>query len=84
MNVWKGIVGERLIDGLLDEFCRLAHLAGSQIGDDCSGLLLSRFAALLRMNGFEHVGYVADLGCGHVAEDVAIKMHDAPLPTCLG
>jgi hypothetical protein len=56
------------------------HLAGAQFLDDRSRLLLGRFAALLRVNRLEHVGHVADLACRHVAEDIAVKMHDTPLP----
>ena len=40
------------MDGLLDEVRCLAHLAGSQILDDRSCLLLSCLAVLLRVNGF--------------------------------
>jgi hypothetical protein len=32
------------------------------------------------VNGFEHVGYVADLGCRHMAEDIAVKVNHAALP----
>ena len=36
------------------------------------------------MDGFEHVGHLAHLGRRHVAEDVAVEMHDAALPAGLG
>ena len=39
---------------------------------------------LLRMNGFEHVTYVTDLRCRHMAEDIPVKMHHAALPASLG
>ena len=50
------------MDGLLDEIGCLAHLAGPQIVDDCLGLLVGCLAALLGMNGLEHVADLANPG----------------------
>jgi hypothetical protein len=63
VDVGKGVVGQRLVDALLDEVGCLTHLAGPKILDDRSGLLVGGRSALLRMNGFEHVAHVADLCC---------------------
>ena len=72
------------MDSLLDEVGGLAHLAGPQIFDDCSGLPIGRLPALLRMNGLEHVAHFADPCRRHVAEDIPVEMHHATLPACLG
>ena len=72
------------MDGLLDELGCLAHLAGSQIFDDCFGLPFGCLSALLRMNGLEHVAHFADLRRRHMAEDIPVEMHHATLPACLG
>ena len=84
MNVRKSVVGQRLVDSLLDEVGCLAHLAGSQILDDCFGLAVGGLPALLCMNGLEHVAHFTDPGRRHMAEDIAVEMHHATLPACLG
>jgi hypothetical protein len=71
-------------DSLLNEVGCLAHLAGSQIFDDRSCLLIGGLPTLLRMNGLEQVAHFADLCRRNVAEDIAIEMHHAALPLCLG
>ncbi len=72
------------MNGLFDELGCLVHLAGSEILDDCFGLPFGCFPVLLRMNGFEHVAHVTDLRRRHMAEDIAVEMHHATLPACLG
>ena len=84
VNVREGVVGQRLVDTLLDEVSCLAHLAGPKILDDSSGLLVGGRSALLRMNGFEHVAHVTDLCRRHMAEDIAVEMNHAALPAGLG
>lgn len=69
----KGIAGERLVNRLLDEISCFGHTACPQIRDDGPGFLVGRGAALLGMNGLEHVAHLADPGRRHVAEDIAIK-----------
>ena len=53
VNVRKVIIGQGLMDGLLDEIGGLAHPAGSQLVDDGLGLFICCIPALLRVNGFE-------------------------------
>ena len=84
VDIRKGVVGQRLVDALLDEVGCFAHLAGSKILDDRSGLLVGGRSVLLGMNGFEHVAHVTDLCCRHVAKDIAVEMHHAALPASLG
>src|SRR3984893_13191954 len=83
VDVRKAIIGQGLVDGLLDEVGCLGHLAGPQIVDDCLGLLVGGLAALLGMNGLEHVADLADPGRRDVAEDVAVEMHHAALVASL-
>ena len=63
------------MDSLLDQVGCLAHLTGTEVLDDCFGLVVGGRSTLLRMNGFEHVTYVTDLCCRHMAEDIPVKMH---------
>jgi len=55
MDVGKGVIGQGLVNGLLDEIGCLAHLAGPQFGDDCIGLVFGSVPAFLRMNGLKHM-----------------------------
>jgi hypothetical protein len=50
-NVGKGVVRQRLLDRLLDNVGRLAHLTGPQVGDDSVSLPLGSVLAFLRMDG---------------------------------
>ena len=84
MDIWKGVVGQGLVDALLDEIGCLVHLGGAQVVDDRSCLPVSRFPALLSMDGLEHVAHFADPGRRHVAEDIPVEMHHAALPARLG
>jgi hypothetical protein len=79
MNVRKAVVGQRLVDGLLDEVGCLAHLACPQVVDDRLCLVVGGLPALLGVNGLEHVADLANPGRREVAEDVAIEMHHAAL-----
>ena len=84
VDVRKSVVGQRLGHAALDQIGRRVHLAGSQIFDDRSRFAVGRVAALLGMDGFEHVAHLADPGCRHMAEDVPIKMNHAALPPSVG
>jgi len=84
VNVGKSVVRQSLVDRLLDDISRLAHLPGTQFGDDGAGLLLGDVSAFLRMDGLEHMADFPNLGHWNVAEDVPVKMHHAPLPARLG
>ena len=50
VDVWKGIVGQRLMDSLLDQIGRLAHLQQPQFGDDTGGFCIGRHATFLGVN----------------------------------
>ena len=77
-------VRQSLVDRLLDDVGRLAHLDGTQIGDDSVSLLLGGVPAFLRVDGLEHMADFTNPARRNVAEDVPIKMHDTPLPARLG
>src|SRR4029450_6859896 len=55
VDVREGVVGQRLMDALLDEIGCRVHLAGPQVIDDRSGLLIGRVSALLGMDGLWHM-----------------------------
>ena len=80
MNVWEGVIGQRLLHAPLDKIGRGVHPGSAQIVDDRPCLSVGRITAFLRMDGFEHVAHLADLCRWHMAEDVSIKMHHAALP----
>ena len=82
--VWEGVVGQRLADAFLDQFGRPGHPLASQLADHRVRLLLGRVPALLGVDGLEHLGHLAHLGRGHVAENIAEEMHHAALPPCIG
>src|SRR3954453_18017971 len=84
VNVWKGVVGQRLMDALLDEVGGLAHFTGSKILDDHIGFLIGGCPALLCVDSLEHVAHITDPCCRHVAEDIPVEMHHAALPASLG
>ena len=84
MDVRKGVVGQRLGDASLDEISGRVHPGGAQIVDNGSRLPVSGFAALLSMNSLEHMADLPDLGRWHVAEDIAVEMNHAALPSRLG
>jgi hypothetical protein len=46
VDVRKGIIGQGLVHGLLDEVGCFAHLGCPQVFDDCLGLLVGGLAAL--------------------------------------
>ena len=63
MDVWEGVVGQRI-----------GYTALDQIGR--TRLSVGRVPALLGMDGLEHMAHLADLGRRHVAEDVTVKTLD--------
>jgi hypothetical protein len=76
MNVREAIVGQGLVDGLLDEVGCFAHLACPQVADDRLCLVVGGLPALLGVNGLEHMAHP---GRRDVAKDVAVEMHHAAL-----
>jgi hypothetical protein len=52
--------------------------------DDRRRLGLGGCPGLLGMDRLEHVADLADLARRHVAEDIAVEMHDAALPPGIG
>src|SRR6202166_270461 len=79
MNVREAIVGQSLVDGLLDEVGCFAHLACPQVANDRLGLVVGGLPALLGVNGLEHMAHLTDPGRRDVAKDVAVEMHHAAL-----
>jgi hypothetical protein len=75
VNVGRGIVRQSLVNCLLDEISRLAHLASPQFGGDGASLLLGSVPAFLRMNGLERMADFPNLGRGDMAKDVPVKIH---------
>ena len=84
MNVRELIISERLPDVFLDQLCRFWELLTAELLDDCLDLGFRRLTALLRVDGFEHMGDIPNLGRGNFVEDVPVKMHRATLPTSIG
>ena len=60
------------------------ELLTAELLDDCLDLGFRRLTALLRMDGFEHMGDVPNLGRGNAVKDVPVKLHRATLPTSIG
>src|ERR1700722_20374468 len=79
VNVREAIVGQGLVDGLLDEVGCFAHLACPQVANDRLGLVVGGLPALLSVNGLEHMAHLTDAGGRDVAKDVAVEVHHAAL-----
>ena len=82
--VREGVVGPRLADAFLDQFGRSGHRLASQLADHRVRLVLGRVPALLGVDGLEHVGHLAHVGRGLVAEYIAAEMQQATLLPCIG
>src|SRR5258708_18737554 len=76
----EGVIAERLLDRRFHQFGGAAQAQATQLLDYSDGLLARCREVLARVNRLEHGRNLPHLGRGHVAEDVAIPVHDAPLP----
>jgi hypothetical protein len=83
VNVREAIVGQGLVDGLLDEVGCLGHLACPQVVDDRLCLVVGGLPALPGVNGLEHMAHLTDPGRRDVAKDIAVEMHHAALVASL-
>ena len=83
MNVRELIISERLPHVFLNQLCCFWKLLAAEFLDDCEGLGFHRLTAPLRMDCFEHMGDVPNLGRGNSVDDVLVKMHRATLPTSI-
>ena len=72
MNIRELIISERLSDEFLDQLCRFWELLTAEFLDDCLDLGFRRLTALLRMDGFEHMSDVPNLGRRNALEDAMI------------
>ena len=73
MNVRELIISERLPDVFLDQLCRFWELLTAELLDDCLDLGFRHLTALLRMDGFEHMGDIPNLGRGNSVENVPVS-----------
>src|SRR6516164_5925474 len=80
MLLWEGVVGERLLDRHFHQLGGAAQAQATQLLDHSDGLLARCGDVLAGVDRLEHGRDLPHLGRGHVAEDVAVPVHDAPLP----
>ena len=62
-------ISERLPDVFLDQLWSFWEFLTAELLDYCQDLGLRRLTALLRMDGFEHMGDIPNLGRGNSVED---------------
>ena len=74
-----GLIGQRLLNAVLDLLGGLLQLHGAQLGDHSLRLLAGRLFALLGVDRLEHFCHNFDLGFGHNRENVAVEMYRAAL-----
>jgi hypothetical protein len=78
----EGVVGKCLLNRAFHKLGRKSQAA--QLLDHSDSLLPGCYEVLAGTDRFQHRGNLAHLRRGHVAEDVAVPMHDAALPRRLG
>src|SRR6516225_287433 len=76
----EGVVGERLLDRRFHQLGGAAQAQATQLLDHSGGLLARCRDVLAGVDRLEHGRDLPHLGRGHVTEDVAEPVHDAPLP----
>ena len=79
-----GLIGQRLLNAVLDLLGGLLQLHGAQLGDHSLRLLAGSLLVLLCVDRLEHFRHNFGLGFGHNRENVAIEMHRAALIFGLG
>ena len=73
MNGRELIISERLSNVFLDQLCCFWEFLTAEFLDDCDDLGFRRLTALLRMDGFEHMGDIPNLGRGNSVENVPVS-----------
>jgi hypothetical protein len=76
--------GQRLLDRSLNELCGSAEAQTAQLLDHSDSLLACRHDVLTSVDCLEHGRDLPHLGRRHVAEDIAVPMHNAALPGRIG
>src|SRR5262249_51854223 len=77
---WEGVVAERLLDRHFHQFGGAAQAQATQLLDYSDGLLARCRDVLAGVDRLEHGRDLPHLGRGHVTANIAIPVHDAPLP----
>ena len=78
------VVGQRLLDRRCHKLGSIVKAQAAQLLDHLDSLLPCRRDVLAGMDRLKHRRDLPHLGRGHVAEDVAVPVHDAALPRGLG
>src|SRR5262249_32250291 len=76
----KGVVGERLLERRFHQLGGPGEAQATQLLDHSDGLLARCREVLAGVDRLEHGRDLPHLGRGHVAEDIAVPVYDAPLP----
>lgn len=84
MSVAEAVIGEGLLNSLLDQIGGLAKPLTTQLVDDLFRLLGGSLAAFLSMDRLQHVRDFADFRLRYMTEDISIKMDVQVLPTSAG
>src|SRR5260221_1558348 len=79
----EGVVGECFLDRRFHQLGGAAQAQATQLLDHSDGLLARCRDVLAGVDRLEHGRDLPHLGRGHVTEDVAVPVHDAPLPGSL-
>src|SRR5215471_3598365 len=79
----KGVVAERLLDRRFHQLGGSSEAQATQLLDHSDSLLARCRDVLARVDRLEHGRNLPHPGRGHVAEDIAVPMYDAPLPNSL-
>src|SRR5262249_22799038 len=78
-----GVVGACFLDPRFHPLGGAAQAQATQLLNHSDGLLACRREVLAGVDRLEHGRNLPHLGRGHVAEDVAVPVHDAPSPGSL-
>jgi len=76
MLLWEGVVGERLLDRHFHQLGGAAQAKARQLLDHSDGLLARCGDVLAGVDRLEHGRDLPHLSRGHVAEDIAVPVHD--------
>src|SRR5262245_47819772 len=79
----EGVVGECFLDRRFHQLGGAAQAHATQLLDHSVGLIACCREVLAGVDRLEHGRNLPHLGRGHVAEDVAVPVHDVPLPSSL-
>src|SRR5262249_24510468 len=76
----KGVVAGRLLDRRFHQLGGSSEAQATQLLDHSDGLLARCRDVLARVDRLEHGRNLPHPGRGHVTEDIAVPVYDAPLP----